>query len=200
MQSFDDLEKKIKDIDDTIAALQRARDILKKPEETEDQEEKDNKETEDQEERAFANYIRGIISEERASNLTSGDNGAVIPTSIANKIIKKVYEICPIYQLATRYDVGGTLSIPYYNEETTAITPVERLHDERERLVLARDIGGKAALVPHRGGEALFLEQFFEPVVDPAAPFQRLGEGLRAAGDDHKLLHIQAVGRVDAAV
>lgn len=54
MQSFDDLEKKIKDIDDTIAALQRARDILKKPEETEDQEEKDNKETEDQEERAFA--------------------------------------------------------------------------------------------------------------------------------------------------
>lgn len=122
MQSFDDLEKKIKDIDDTIAALQRARDILKKPEETEDQEEKDNKETEDQEERAFANYIRGIVSEERASNLTSGDNGAVIPTSIANKIIKKVYEICPIYQLATRYDVGGTLSIPYYNEETTAIT------------------------------------------------------------------------------
>ena len=122
MRSFNDLEKKIKDIDDTIAAEQRARDILKKPEETEDQEEKDNKETEDQEERAFANYIRGIISEERASNLTSGDNGAVIPTSIANKIIKKVYEICPIYQLATRYDVGGTLSIPYYNEETTAIT------------------------------------------------------------------------------
>ena len=82
MRSFNDLEKKIKDIDDTIAAEQRARDILKKPEETEDQEEKDNKETEDQEERAFANYIRGIISEERASNLTSGDNGAVIPTSI----------------------------------------------------------------------------------------------------------------------
>lgn len=122
MQSFDDLEKKIKDIDDTIAALQRARDILKKPEETEGQEEKDNKETEDQEERAFANYIRGIASEERASNLTSGDNGAVIPASIANKIIKKVYEICPIYQLATRYDVSGTLSIPYYDEETTAIT------------------------------------------------------------------------------
>ena len=90
MRSFNDLEKKIKDIDDTIAAEQRARDILKKPEEKKDQEE-----------RAFANYIRGIISEERASNLTSGDNGAVIPTSIANKIIKKVYEICPIYQLAT---------------------------------------------------------------------------------------------------
>ena len=46
----------------------------------------------------------------------------MIQTSLPNKIIKKVYEICPIYQLATRYDVGGTLSIPYYNEETTAIT------------------------------------------------------------------------------
>ena len=47
MRSFNDLEKKIKDIDDTIAAEQRARDILKKPEEKKDQEEKDNKETED---------------------------------------------------------------------------------------------------------------------------------------------------------
>ena len=46
----------------------------------------------------------------------------MIPTSIANKIIKKVHDICPIYQLATRYNVGGTLQIPYYDEEDGNIT------------------------------------------------------------------------------
>ena len=61
--------------------------------------------------------------QERAdANLTAGDNGAVIPTSIANKIIKKVHDICPIYQLATKYNVGGTLSIPYYDETDGNIT------------------------------------------------------------------------------
>lgn len=74
------------------------------------------------EERAFANYIRGVVETRTDVNLTSGDNGAVIPKSIANKIIKKVYDISPIYQLATRYNVGGTLTIPYYNEETSSIT------------------------------------------------------------------------------
>lgn len=74
------------------------------------------------EERAFANYIRGVVETRIDVNLTSGDNGAVIPKSIANKIIKKVYDISPIYQLATRYNVGGTLTIPYYDEETSSIT------------------------------------------------------------------------------
>lgn len=40
-------------------------------------------------EKAFANYLRGVVSEERAENLTFGDNGAVVPTTIANRIIKK---------------------------------------------------------------------------------------------------------------
>ena len=56
------------------------------------------------------------------TNLTRTDNGAVVPSSIANKIIDKVVEICPIYQLANKYNVGGTLSIPYYDESTQAIT------------------------------------------------------------------------------
>ncbi|MCM3599386.1 phage major capsid protein [Robertmurraya korlensis] len=73
--------------------------------------------------RAFANYIRGVAGEERADiNFTTGDNGAVIPQSIANKIISKVYDLSPIYQLATRYNVGGSLTIPYYDETTQQIT------------------------------------------------------------------------------
>ena len=67
-------------------------------------------------EKAFANYIRGIVSEERAENLTFSDNGAVIPTTIANRIIKKVYDISPILERSTKYNVKGTLEIPYYPE------------------------------------------------------------------------------------
>lgn len=74
--------------------------------------------------RAFENYLRtGQIVETREDvNLTKGDNGAVIPATIANKIIRKVIDICPIYQMATRYTLAGTLSIPYYDEGTQAIS------------------------------------------------------------------------------
>ncbi len=74
------------------------------------------------EERAFANYIRGVVETRTATNLAVGDNGAVIPKTIAQKIIKKVYDISPIYQLATRYNVKGDLTIPYYDESSSAIT------------------------------------------------------------------------------
>ena len=54
--------------------------------------------------------------------MTVGDNGAVIPASIANKIIEAVKEISPLYHLATHYDVGVTLNIPCYDESTQKIT------------------------------------------------------------------------------
>ncbi len=76
------------------------------------------------ERRAFDSFIRGTLAEERADdiNLTVGENGAVIPATIAAKIIDKVHEICPIYQLATRYNVGGKLTIPYYDDSESDIT------------------------------------------------------------------------------
>lgn len=80
---------------------------------------------EELETRAFECYIRGIAAdvETRAAvNMTVGDNGAVIPTSIANKIIEMVKEISPLYHLATHYDVGGTLTIPSYDETSQKIT------------------------------------------------------------------------------
>lgn len=69
----------------------------------------------------FEDYIRGKINE-RANNMEKGDNGAVIPHTIADKIIKKVYDICPILEKSSKYNVKGTLTIPYYDEDTTAIT------------------------------------------------------------------------------
>ena len=75
------------------------------------------------EERAFADYLRGVVSEERAGgdvNLTKADGTATIPTTIANKIIQKVYDICPIARMATRYNIKGTLTIPYYPASANA--------------------------------------------------------------------------------
>lgn len=80
-------------------------------------------EQEKTDEKAFANYLRGVVSEERAENLTFGDNGAVVPTTIANRIIKKVYDISPILEKSTKYNVKGTLEIPYYPaDDSTDIT------------------------------------------------------------------------------
>ena len=68
----------------------------------------------------FEKYIRSITAEERATaNLTASDNGAVIPSSIADKIIEAVEDICPIYQLADIYKVTGKLTIPYYDEDAS---------------------------------------------------------------------------------
>lgn len=76
-----------------------------------------------EEEKAFADYIRGVVNE-RANNLTPASNsaGVTIPTTIANRIIKKVYDICPILEKSTKYNVKGTLEIPYYDVDTTTIT------------------------------------------------------------------------------
>lgn len=76
------------------------------------------------EQRAFANYIRsacGVAFETRAGeqNLAMADNGAVIPTTIANRIISSVKNICPIFSKATMYHVKGTLKVPVYGKSNT---------------------------------------------------------------------------------
>jgi HK97 family phage major capsid protein len=113
---FDEIKVEISKIDKTLAAEEESRSFEKK------EVKKPVEERALAEERAFVNYIRGVVEERADVNLTAGDNGAVIPSSIANKIIKKVYDLSPIYQLATRYNVGGTLNIPYYDESTQSIT------------------------------------------------------------------------------
>lgn len=117
---FDALEAQAKALNASIKAEERARDLECVPVSNERREEvAEEMRAEERaaaEERAFADFIRGTVSEERGEdvNMTKGANGAVIPTSIAQKIVAKVYDICPIAQMATRYDVKGTLSIPYY--------------------------------------------------------------------------------------
>ena len=79
---------------------------------------------EEQERQAFESFIRNTVMNTRAGdpvNLTMEDNGAVVPQTIADKIIRKVYDICPILEKSSKYNVKGTLTIPYYDESETAI-------------------------------------------------------------------------------
>ena len=115
IKKFNELKKLIDEIDATIKAEEETRknDINESQKE---ETEKKTESTENAEQRAFANFIRGIKTENRANNLDLGNNGAVVPQTIANKIIEKVKEICPIYSLSEIYNVKGDLVIPYYAE------------------------------------------------------------------------------------
>ena len=111
---FAELEKQINDIDATIAAEERAANISVV----------DAVKTESQpsqevlEERAFEAYVMGRTAELRAGeqNITMNNNGAIIPVTIANRIIKKVTDICPVFRGAIHYNVKGTLKIPVWGK------------------------------------------------------------------------------------
>ena len=118
---FKKLEEEIGLISDTISALTKGRELSEeKPNEETNEENKeegeDNVNNEKEESRAFANYIRGVLEERADVNLEIGNNGALIPVSIANKIIRKVYDISPLLEKSTKYNVKGKLEIPYYSE------------------------------------------------------------------------------------
>lgn len=120
-EKFDALETAAKELLETINAAKR-REEAGATEDDPDSKADAEKKTEEQESRAFANYIRGVVETRADVNMTQGDNGAVIPTTVAKKIIEKVYDISPIAALASRYNVAGNLVIPKYDEESQSIT------------------------------------------------------------------------------
>lgn len=121
--SFKDLKAKVETLDTTIAAVEEARAM----EMTENHQKEDKKVEENREAlevRAFENYLRGTVEERTGDvNMTFGDNGAVIPVTIANKIITRVHDIAPLYAMATKYNVKGTLEIPYYPAAVSGAYP-----------------------------------------------------------------------------
>lgn len=110
---FDSIKTEIAQIDKTLQADEESRSFEKK----EVAKMNTEQETRALEEQKFVAFVKG---EERA--LSVGENGGIIPQSIANKIIEKVKELSPIYRLATIYNVGGTLVFPSYDEATSSIS------------------------------------------------------------------------------
>lgn len=116
MAQFDTAESEIRAIDETIEREERSRKIENKPAATE------TEERAEAEERAFADYILGKVSELRAGeqNMTMANNGAIIPVTIANRIIKAVKDRCPILARATVYNIKGTLKVPVWGKANTS--------------------------------------------------------------------------------
>ena len=85
-------------------------------------------EVEIRESKQFTDYIRGVLENRADVNLTQGSNGAIIPKTIAKKVIKKAYDMCSILTNATKYNTKGALSIPVYNEGADGVNMA--YHDE----------------------------------------------------------------------
>lgn len=114
-EKFESLTKEVEDIDKTIAQVERAQKLTK-VDTTTDNDEGENED--DLEVRAFADTIRRGAD----SNITKGDNTAVIPKTIANRIVDKIKDISPLFRDATKYNVKGTFSIPYVDSANDNIT------------------------------------------------------------------------------
>ena len=86
----------------------------------------DSSPTDEQEIRSFEMYLRSQVTKDKAletrANMVYGDNGAVIPKTIVNKIIDTVQNIAPIFARATKYYLKGDISIPYVNTGSGDIT------------------------------------------------------------------------------
>lgn len=110
---FDDYEAEIRAIDETISREERARGIQQPVNHNTTVEERAAAE-----EAEFAAYVLGRAQELRSGeqNMTMGNNGAIIPTTISNRIIQAVKDRCPILQRATIYNVKGTLKVPVWGK------------------------------------------------------------------------------------
>jgi len=113
-KTFDEITSQIESIDKTIEKMEQSRALVK---EIQPEGEIAKTQEEDVELRAFAEYVRS-----GDSNITKTDNGAVIPKTIANRIIDKIKDISPLFREATRYSVKGTLAIPYVDDSNDNIT------------------------------------------------------------------------------
>ena len=134
MTELNEIKDNVKKIDDTLKMESEIRDLggkmevkddeTPKEEEKEMTEEQKTRAIEEQEKHAFENYLRGRMIHERTGELTPAatSGGALIPTTIVNYIIRKVYDICPILARSQKFNVKGKLEVPYYPYDENNIT------------------------------------------------------------------------------
>ena len=126
-ETFKAKTQELKDLDATIKMAKEARSLEDMDVPQEERKAVEETEADDKAEvRAFETFIR----ENRAGEMKIGDNGAVIPTTIANQILDTVKQMAPLYGLVTKFNVKGKLEFPVaknaittaYSEEFTALT------------------------------------------------------------------------------
>lgn len=118
---FKKLEDEISALDATIRAEERAQQITEttvpvpavpdgKPSQNET------------EERAFVDFLNGRITEMRSGEQNvdwTNNNAAIVPTTIAKRIIDEVVDLCPILAGADVYHEKGNLKIPKWTKANT---------------------------------------------------------------------------------
>lgn len=127
-KKFDELKSQIEAINKTLEAFEASRELVDDAEKEEEKQKEEEKMSE--EERAleleqrdienFAKYIRNeVLTENRAggSSFSQGNNGVIVPTTIANKIITTAFNMSPILEKATKYNTKGKLEIPVYGKD-----------------------------------------------------------------------------------
>lgn len=121
-QEFEQLEKEVNEIDNTISLNEKFNKLggMKKVTEVENVLSNENKALLiEKEKKQFENYIRGILNTDEPT--TKADAGVMIPTTVWDRIIDQVIEICPIFERADRFRVKGKLVLPKYDRKNSSI-------------------------------------------------------------------------------
>lgn len=119
-EKYSQLMEEIRGIDAVLDAEEEMRSMQQR----EKPQPVDGKQGAEVEERAFAAFIRGTVSleEQRATNMTSTDNGVIVPKTIANRIIETMKEKAPILSLASVFYTKGELVFPVWDESSGTMT------------------------------------------------------------------------------
>lgn len=124
--TFNNLEKEIKNIDETIEInnkvaanyLQKAPEpgAPTKGEQAIEDEAEAKKKLYAKERKEFANTLRRFVNSADTPT-TKTDAAVMIPTTVWDHIITQVEDICPIYQWSDKFDLKGNFVIPVDNDE-----------------------------------------------------------------------------------
>lgn len=124
-KKFKELEEEVRALDATIERIKSTRGAMQVPASEGNGDGCNDREEE--EIRALAQYVRwgvtgDIVTRASDTNMVPSANGAIIPVTIADRIVKRVYEISPVVNSGTHYTVKGQLDLPVYDESTGSIT------------------------------------------------------------------------------
>src|SRR5438094_47495 len=146
-----------------------------------------------------------------------GQPSPAVPVVLGQRVLERDDRVAPgelrperghfvAAQLATLEAVGAVTEdlarrrIELDGDAVAMPRAVGGLEDRHDRRLARSEVRREAALVADAGLEAAIVEHPLERVVDLGAHAQRLGEALRPGRNDHELLEVDRVVRVDAAV
>lgn len=133
---FNDCEKEIKNIDKTIEMEKKMENIENKTTIVPN----DKLDTKAKDEKIFADMIRKIKNE--STPMTRSDGSVTIPQTIAQRIIERVYAICPIFERSEHYNIKGKLVIPQEDGTNTnlVMTYADEFTDAESKKVVLKSI------------------------------------------------------------